>query len=341
MKLKVGIVGIGRSGWHIHIKLICELPSQYQITAICDKNIQFLKEANAELNCKIFDDYDSFLDYGNFDLVIITTPTKLHYSMAKDAIRLGFNVVIDKPITTCLREVESLYAESRKSNSIMFPFYNFRFTEDFLLIKEILNSKKIGDIKVVRKHTNYFNRRQDWQCDKEENGGIINAVAIHGIDQVCCLSGSDIGIRFFSEKTMHHSSKANDYCRIILEDSNCLYDIEASWVNGIDDKSWLITGTQGEISIRDSEVLVKYFNNSSVTKEDVCARSYFPPEKINWFYDRKRISDNYITGHVSSFYQLVYTTIYSNSDSFIDEKSVLKTSMLVDKLNSFNLELSV
>ena len=37
-----------------------------------------------------------------------------------------------------------------------------------------------------------------------KNGGIINAVAIHGIDQICCLSGSDIGIRFFSEKTMHH-----------------------------------------------------------------------------------------------------------------------------------------
>ena len=60
-KVKVGIAGLGRSGWGIHGRLIGPLNDKYQIVAVFDKDPARLKEANEKFGCRTYKTYGALL----------------------------------------------------------------------------------------------------------------------------------------------------------------------------------------------------------------------------------------------------------------------------------------
>ena len=44
-KIRIGIAGLGRSGWDIHARLVAGLPEQYQVVAVLDADANRRQEA--------------------------------------------------------------------------------------------------------------------------------------------------------------------------------------------------------------------------------------------------------------------------------------------------------
>ena|SRR3990167_1040945 len=338
--ISVGIVGLGRSGWDIHCSILGNMPDHYHLLAVCDGNPEFLEQAKAQFKCHVYLCYEEFLKKQPMDLVVIATPTKFHFDMAKLALMNGFNVVIEKPICPTYLSLLELYEIANARNKHIFPFYNFRFSSDYHVIENIISQGCLGQINFVSKKTNYFNRRDDWQADWKEGGGIFNAASIHSVDQCVNINMNDeLELRDVISRRVHSKGSAPDYCKIIMENSsNCIYEIENSWMHPFAEYSWLVCGTTGALRIQNNQVALKYFEPSQVVKEVSAIRSYMAAEKINWLGKEFIIDNSYKTGITDEFYRHIYEFYFLGQKFKIDESSVFKTALLVDKIMQFLIQ---
>ena len=96
--IKIGVVGCGYWGPN-HIRNFDELP-EANITTICDLDEKRLQKIKIKYpNLETTTDFKAFLQ-NNINAVVVATPVKTHYQLAKEALLHDKHVLIEKPITT-------------------------------------------------------------------------------------------------------------------------------------------------------------------------------------------------------------------------------------------------
>lgn len=102
--LKIGLVGAGHLG-KIHLKCISLIP-EVQLVGIYDSNEEIAKTAADTYGVPVFSNLQSLIEAS--DIVDIVTPTLSHFEVAKEAIRTGKHVFIEKPITETSEQAKIL-----------------------------------------------------------------------------------------------------------------------------------------------------------------------------------------------------------------------------------------
>lgn len=102
--LKVGVLGAGHLG-KIHLRLL-QQSDKYTLVGFYDPNESNAKLVAAEFNYTYFPTIDALLDA--VDVIDIVTPTLSHFECAKQVIKAGKHVFIEKPITNTVDEATQL-----------------------------------------------------------------------------------------------------------------------------------------------------------------------------------------------------------------------------------------
>ena len=99
-KFKVSIVGLGRIAEHYLNIINSKNFNNINISSVCDKKKnklnKFLKKYK---RIPVFSNLNNLLIIDKTDLLIIATPSGIHYENAKLALNKGCNVLIEKPVT--------------------------------------------------------------------------------------------------------------------------------------------------------------------------------------------------------------------------------------------------
>lgn len=172
-KLNIVVVGVGRLGAN-HARIYSELEN-VNLLAICDTNAQRHKEIGFQLKVDTCADYRDLLKK-DLDAVSIAVPTTLHYEVAKDFINAGMNVLIEKPITTNLKEADDLIKMARKKGLIIQVGHIERFNSAFQAIKPIIKNPRFIE---THRLSPFPNRSLDI--------GVVLDVMIHDIDIILGL----------------------------------------------------------------------------------------------------------------------------------------------------------
>ncbi|MEG1706695.1 MAG: Gfo/Idh/MocA family oxidoreductase, partial [Clostridia bacterium] len=102
------IIGCGARGFETYGRYAKRAGSGMQIVALCDNKGDKLEIARKELNIDKSDCYldaDELLSRGKIgDLAIISTYDREHFNYAMKAIELGYNLLLEKPISNTLSE---------------------------------------------------------------------------------------------------------------------------------------------------------------------------------------------------------------------------------------------
>ena len=102
--LKAGVLGAGHLG-KIHLRLL-EQSEKYELVGFYDASEAQAKAIAEEFGYRLFNSIDELIDA--VDMVDIVTPTFAHFDVAKQAIKAGKHVFIEKPITNTVEEAEEL-----------------------------------------------------------------------------------------------------------------------------------------------------------------------------------------------------------------------------------------
>ena len=143
--IKVGIIGYGYWGPNV-ARNFHQAPGA-KVVAICDADKKSLCRAqNSFPDAKLTQDYHQLVDQRDIDLVAIVTPVSSHFQIAKSALNNGKHIFIEKPFTASGAQAEQLIElADRKGLKIMVD-HTFLFTGAVNKIKELIDSKVLGDL---------------------------------------------------------------------------------------------------------------------------------------------------------------------------------------------------
>lgn len=124
--MKAALIGAGQIARQ-HLACLKTLPG-VELAAICDLS-PATAEAAAEKYCipAWFTDHRRMLETVRPDVVHVTTPPTSHYGLCMDSMDADAHVIVEKPATRTLTELETLIARARDAGRQVVEDYNYLF----------------------------------------------------------------------------------------------------------------------------------------------------------------------------------------------------------------------
>ncbi len=132
------------------------------------------------------------------DLVSICSPNETHAGYARQCLLAGKHVLVEKPFAATAAEAEAVIALARQQGQHLFAFQNRRFDSDFLTLKMLLDSGRLGDLLRYEAHYNRFKpvlNPKKWKEAPGDASGILFDLGSHLIDQCVALFGAPRNVR--------------------------------------------------------------------------------------------------------------------------------------------------
>jgi len=223
--IKVAVVGVGGiSGAHIPIWAEME---DAQLVALCDVRKEQMEKYP---DYHHYTDIDEMLDKEELDILDICLPTYLHADFAVKALNRGIHVLTEKPISLKREDVARVYAAAEANHVKFMVAHVLRFWPEFLLVKELYESKKYGKLLsgFMRRLGNILKSSWDnWMKDENRSGLVPFDLHIHDSDFLVYAFGKP-------ENMVVHRSKRpeQDYICAIYEYPDFFITTEAAWYAG-------------------------------------------------------------------------------------------------------------
>lgn len=265
-KLKLAIIGQGRSGMKIHGDYYISADNKYYdvcYVADFDENMRKMAEQRYP-GCVTFSDWRELLDK-DVDIVVNASYSEMHYPITKELLENGKNVLVEKPFGRNRYECDTLM-KTAKDNGVILAVFQQTFLAPFYTeAKKKCTDGTIGDIVAIDIKYNGFSRRWDWQTLQKKLGGSVYNTGPHPI-------GMALGFLDFDEKAEVTFSKldlamtsgdAEDYAKIILTaPGKPFVDVEISASDAFKDYTIKLQGTRGTFKCTPTKYSLKYMIDS-------------------------------------------------------------------------------
>jgi predicted dehydrogenase len=146
--VSVGVVGCGYWG-PLLIRNFRGL-ADCNLKAVCDMSEARLKHVKG-----LYPDVEGVTDYQRFfndlalDAIVIATPVKYHYSLAKASLLAGKHTFIEKPMASSSAECEELIEIANTKGVVLMIDHTFLYSSPVRKIVEIVEAGDIGDIRYI------------------------------------------------------------------------------------------------------------------------------------------------------------------------------------------------
>lgn len=237
--ITLALIGVGRWGKN-YINTIRNLSS-------CVLPASFIKTKN----------YKELFFHNNINGIIIVTPASTHFRIAKEFLEKGFNVLIEKPLTTNYKDALILYKIAEKMKNVVMVGHIFLYNPAFLEVKKL--SEAVGRIKYISTEgMNYGPIRTD-----------VSALwdwGPHDISMAIDLLGNlPEEVSGHGESILYPNTESYDACSLKLKfPKNIFVFINFSWLSPIKKRNMTIVGEKNTIIFDDTvEKKIALVNNLS------------------------------------------------------------------------------
>jgi len=317
-KLRVAILGQGRSGRDIHGRYLLTATDKYKIAYVVDPIPERRERAVKEYGCTALADYKELFGKDDIDFVVNTTPSHLHVPINLDLLKHGFNVLCEKPLAQTAAQVDAMIAESKNSGKMLAVFQQSRFAPYFQQVKKILDTGVLGRIIQISIHFSGYARRWDWQCCKEFGGGNLYNTGPHPVDQALHLMDcpdDSLNIVCHMDR-VNTFGDAEDYVKLILSaPGKPIVDVEIASCNAYPGFTYNIMGSTGGLKGGLKEMQWRWFVPEDAPKQQLVKgplhdKDFMPlycSEPLAWHTDKWEVEDDgTFTYATAGLYDMVY-----------------------------------
>ena len=145
-RIRAAVVGVGYLG-KFHAEKYASLPD-VELVGVADSDADRAAEVAAAVGAHAFSDYRELA--GRVDLVSIVVPTRMHYETASFFLNNGIHVLLEKPITTTVKEAVDLISIADKKGLVLQVGHLERFNPALEAVrKDIVHPGFIDAIRVA------------------------------------------------------------------------------------------------------------------------------------------------------------------------------------------------
>ena len=238
-KIKLALIGAGERGQFSYAPYAKLHEYEVEFTAVADCNegrrASFQKEYHVDPKM-VFASGDELLAQPRLaDAVLICTQDSQHFAYACTAIKKGYKILLEKPISPSDEECLALQKLAEEYNSTIVVCHVMRYTKFYKKIKQVLDSGAIGDIvsithteNVAYWHYAHSYVRGNWHVTADSSPMIL-AKCCHDMDILSWLTNSRCktissfgALRYFKEENAPEGAplRCTDGCS---HSSDCPY----------------------------------------------------------------------------------------------------------------------
>jgi predicted dehydrogenase len=193
-KVKVGVIGCGLAWERLHYPAFQELADRYQIAALCDRHPEVAEDWGHRLGLDVtqdvFTDYRQMVERMDLQVIDVMVPIPQNHQVAAEVARTGKHIILEKPLgATYDQAVDTTELPYRYGIKMMIA-ENYRYSEEFNLIRKLVAEKKTGDpVFFIYHRSNCFPCEMgketfsatEWRQHPQYPGGDILDAAVHDV----------------------------------------------------------------------------------------------------------------------------------------------------------------
>lgn len=255
----IGVLGCGWWGKNIIRTLKEDL--NLKIIACFDPSPDARDSIKQDLQVEVTDDIERLLLDDNIKAVCIASPPETHYYLSKQMLNAGKHILIEKPPTFDLKQLDELNSLASKKNLVYMLDCLYLFSDPVVKLKQLLDNGFKRDIKFVHlKRIGDELRRENAGISRIRNTMFNNKVDIlddlffHDAGILFHLFDSDFHIESVHKLNLYHDTLADTVFVNIKGDIPVKIDL-----------SWTLTPRERRITVLCKDKIVEY---DAFSKED-------------------------------------------------------------------------
>lgn len=348
-KIKIAIIGQGRSGRDIHGNFFRNEKNVYcDVVAVVEYDEARRAQALEEYpGCRVYGDYRELFGQTDIQLVVNASFSDEHYPITKDLLQHGFNVVVEKPMARNYYECCDLIKTAKDNNVLLAVFQQSFFAPYYAVTKTIADSGKLGEIRQVSIHFNGFARRWDWQTLQWRMGGSVYNTGPHPI-------GFALGILDFSPDARVEYSKlglamtsgdAEDYAKIIMSaPGKPVVDVEISSMDAYSNYNLKFQGTRGTLEATTVAYKLKYYTDEENPAQPLQVESLknaegnpmYCGEKLVCHEESGEFKGTGFNVAVEEFYKMVYNKLKHDTPMAVTPEMAARIVNIIETVHGQN-----
>lgn len=348
-KMKIAIIGQGRSGRDIHGRFFKSENNTFcDVVAVVELDEQRRNRALDEYpGCKVYTDYQELFSRTDIDLVVNASFLDMHYPITKDLLKHGFNVVVEKPMARNYYECCDLMKTAKDNNALLAVFQQSLLAPYYVVPKKIADSGILGDIKQVSIHFNNLGRRWDWQTMQCRLGGSVYNTGPHPIGFGLGFLGfsDDVRVAYSKLDLAMTSGDAEDYAKILLTaPGKPVVDIEISSMDAYSSYNVKVQGTRGTLEANGAGYKLKYFTDEENPAQPLQIESLrdeqglplFCSEKLITHEQEEKFNGTSFDVAVKEFYWMVYNKLNDGTPMTVTPEMAAKVINVIETVHGQN-----
>ncbi len=284
---------------------------------------------------KAYSSLSEVLEDNQVDIVVVATPNHEHKNIVIQALKAGKHVVCEKPVTLNSGELKDILDVLKTCDTHFFVHQNRRWDEDYLIVKDIYDHQKIGDIFHIE--TKVHGSRGipgDWRKEKAYGGGMMLDWGVHLIDRLLMMVNEPVESLFCKLSTIRTQDVDDGFTLHITFKSGKTALVEVGTYNYIQMPLWYVLGSQGALVIDDWDLngSIKYFNNQvekdakPIVAGAGLTKTMAPRNEETLTVEKvPRISVDY-----NEFYDNVFDTIEGHGHQIVKNHEVMAVMKLME-----------
>lgn len=259
-QLRLGIIGLGRAGYGMHLEELKGKEDMFKVEAVCDVEADRTENMKERYGARAFSRVEDIVADPDIDIIDIATRSCDHFKHAMTALNAGKTIFLEKPICLNYEEAKKLFDYAGKvGNNNIFIRHNRRFEAKFMQVQKIIDSGILGNVYYIKRSVTGFDRRCDWQTLSQYGGGQLLNWGPHLVDQALQFCGGDYGKLSSYTRQVAATGDCEDYVHASFVGINGrLVEIEISGGTAYKAPEYIVYGDRGALIDKGSVFELKY-----------------------------------------------------------------------------------
>lgn len=233
----IRIVVVGYGYWGPHMARNISQLENFELAAIVDfSESRKIVAAEKHPEASIFNSLEEALDSVACDAVIVATPSRTHFQLAKSALMAGLHVIVEKPLTTNLDEARELTDLAKSRDLILLVDHTYVYSPAVEVMREMVLGGELGDLV-------YFDSTRVNLGLFQPDVSVLWDLAVHDLAILQRITGR-VPNRVSAAGGLHHGAKyeAASFLTLYYHDMFFAH-INVSWLSPMKIRRTTISGT--------------------------------------------------------------------------------------------------
>lgn len=322
-----GVLGYGFSGTVFHCPFI-HAHEDFKLKSIVQRKGDKALQDYPYIN--LVRDYQELLNDDEIELVVITTPTHLHFEQAKMALEKNKNVLVEKPYVSSHEEALELNRIADEKGLFIAAYQNRRYDGDFLTISELKEQGALDKIYELSMTWDFDYPVKDEKWREEGHKGVNFAfdLGAHFIDQALQLFGEPEDLYSITKK-VRKGSKVIDWFEVLFDYGDFVARIKSSCASIFPEPRYTIHTDKGVYQFHEmGEQEPQLLQGMKPSDPDYGDNSLYDYHKPDGTMEKKRV----IKGNYLMYYTQLAKAIRGEAKAEVTKEDALLLTKYLEKI---------